>query len=836
MERRLPRLFPPFKLHATLLALLALALAIAAVAPRARAQERRPVDETPQSRVFGRIVDSKGATVRGAKVELRAFELPWRPGEPHESFETSSDDSGKFELIVPTPTSDGTALFVWPRSYLDIVRRDFGSEGAEQLPRLIAGANDLGTFELQPTGAFAGRVTDEWDEPVCGAEVGLDGRFPGGMERRTRTNEHGEFELGHVPPGIYKVAAVADGFQCVKRAERAVSAGRTTTDLDFVLPDAKTISGTVVDELGLGVPNASLLAWPLGGGMSSVAWTDGEGRFVIYLKHNVPHRVEVTAAGFAKLDPLRDALDGYRVEGHGIAEAPRARDAYLSQGSAGVRLVLKRPVLTRFVVVDARTLEPVTRFSLRLEWKTIGGLVRRGGEPEYPCETRVDGEFECEADPRLQSYVIAAPGYGSARGEIIHSPAESRRCVVRLSRIGSLRGRVSMRGEPVEGAAVILRETTLEELLEEPVEDENDAYWIDGEGAIDPYRIDPTLRRSKSDSEGRFSFEELPPGGYRLEIKTKLGERRSIDPLWIAEDAPLDLGQVVLLPASTLEGRVITPAGTSPANLKLRVNAFDVTRTTTTDAEGRFRFPSLPTARAYVTIEDRHGVLVSFPPQRVMLTDGETNDVVLDASACAGATLSIIARIDERPAAGLQVYCESSSGDERHAWLDGTDQGGQSARWVAAMGEVDVEFLAPSRMLVARLPKAVVLTRDALARIDVDLAVGQLAFEWPALPPGEKLDQVEFDGRRSDRKEHVQPVWFCRSTANNSDIVRRSDQRCEFLWVQPGEAEWTVRVLSSSATDAHIQRYYRRTVTVVAGALAECRLKPEHRIESPKDE
>lgn len=836
MERRLPRLFPPFKLHATLLALLALALAVAALGPRGRAQERRPVDETPQSRVFGRIVDSKGAAVRGAKVELRAIELPWRPGEPHESFETSSDDSGKFELTVPTPTSDGTELFILPGSYLDILRRDFGSAGGENLPRLIAGANDLGTFELQPTGAFAGRVTDEWDEPVCGAEVELDGRFPGGMERRTRTNERGEFELGHVPPGVYSVAAVAEGFQRVKRAERTVSVGRTTTDLDFVLPAASTISGTVVDENGSRVPNASLWAWPLGGGVVSVACADDEGHFVIHLKENEPHRVEVEAAGFAKLDPLRDALDSYRVEKHGLAEALRVRGAYLSQGSAAVRLVLKRPVLTRFVVVDAGTLEPVTKFSLRLEWKTIGGLVRRGGEPEYPCETRVDGEFECEADPRLQTYVIAAPGYGPARGEIVHSPADTRRCVVRLCKAGSLRGQVSLRGEPVEGAAVILRETTLEELWEEPVEDENDAYWIDGEGAIDPYRIDETLRRSKSDSEGRFSFEGLPAGDYRLEIKTKFGERRSIDPLWIATEAPLDLGEVVLFPASTLEGRVITPAGTSPANLRLRASAFDVTRTTTTDAEGRFRFPPLPTARASVSIDDRHGVLASFPPQRLMLTDGETKDVVLDASACAGATLSIIARIDGRPAAGLQMFCESSSGDERHAWLDGTDQGGQSAKWIAAMGEADVEFLAPSRMLVARLPKAVLLTPGALARIDIDLAVGRLAFEWPTLPAGETLDMVEITGRREDRVDPVNVVVFWSKGPSGADVVRVSPQRCEFLWVQPGECEWTLRVISKSAADEHIERWYRRSATVVAGALAECLLKPEDQIEPPKDE
>jgi len=69
----------------------------------------------------------------------------------------------------------------------------------------------------------------------------------------------------------------------------------------------------------------------------------------------------------------------------------------------------------------------------------------------------------------------------------------------------------------------------------------------------------------------------------------------------------------------------------------------------------------------------------------------------------------------------------------------------------------------------------------------------------------------------------------------DADLARLSDQRCEFLWVQPGECEWTVRVISSSATNTRIERRYRRSATVVAGAMAECQLAPEHQIEVPGD-
>jgi len=806
-------------------------------------QERRPVDDVaPMSRVVGRVVDANGGGVRDAKVHLYCVDGVWRRGAFKREFEIRTDAQGRFELVVPTPTSDWISLLVEPTAYLDVAGRDFGPAGGRDQPRLKSGDNDLGEFKLQATGAFAGRVVDVEGRPVAQVEVRLDGSFPGGRGRAARSNERGEYEVGHVPAGEYAIEALASGFVLAKRAGARVVEGETTIGIDFVLTPAMTIAGVVVDESGAGVPGARVWGWPTRSGTGSGARSDEQGRFVVHLAQSEPHHFEVEAEGFAKLEEMSEAFaaletdelsSGQFDEQAAIPAAFARKGVHHAPGANDVRLVLKRPVLTRFVVLDAATSGPVTEFAVRLEWKQTGGMSRSGGEPEYSRGRFPNGEFECEADPLKHTYVITAPGYGPARGEIVHDSPTTRRCVVRLSKGGSLVGRVTVDGKPVEAAQVTLRETTLAELYEGPVDDENSAYWNEWEGPWEPFLFDDRVRKWSSDAQGQFRFDSLEEGEYRLEILTSLGERRSLEPVVVRAGNPTDLGSLELLLAGTIEGQVLTPAGTSPEHLQISATVFDVRRSTTTDSEGKFRIPLLPAGRAHVNVANRVGVLVWFPTQHFDLAADETKAVVLDASACAGATLSITARIDGKPAANLRVDLYSSADGKRGATLHSTDKQGVESGWTAAMGEADVVFEAPSRMPVAWLPKAARLTPGAVVKLDLDLAVGQLAFEWPKLPPGEKLETVQIDGRRADRAQPVHAVWFRRHGGFDADIVRRSEQRCEFRWVEPGECEWTVRVISTSATDNHIERYYRRSATVVAEALAECVLTPEHRIEPP---
>ncbi|MCY3001342.1 MAG: carboxypeptidase regulatory-like domain-containing protein [Planctomycetota bacterium] len=840
MERRRPRLFPPFKLHATVLALLALALLVAAVAPRARAQERRPVDETPQSRVFGRIVDSKGAAVRGAKVELRAIELPWRPDEKRDSFETSSDDTGRFELVVPTPTSEGVVLKVRPDPHLDVATRHFGSALSEKGPRLRTGDNDLHEFVLASTGALSGRVVDSDGRPIADVKLQVSAG-PGARWWNAFTNEFGEFVVGHVPEGTYMLEALADGFQVAVLTEKNVTVGSTTAGLHLVLTRAPTISGVVVDEDGVGIAGAKVWGRPKRSGWGSSATTGADGQFVVHLRHDDTHSLGVKAAGFEFVEVLSDqpvAVDPPGPDPSADQASKFLRpERHHRPGTTGLRFVMKRvPVSstrTRFVVLDDSTSDPISNFSVEWSARVPERVYANGGYGLVRLGLHADGEVECAADPLEHDYVVKSPGYSPASGAVTHDTPESRRCVVRLVKGGVISGQAVLGGKPVDRARVLLRETTLEELFESPVSDETSAYrsW---QGPEDPFFLAGLEWTEWTDASGRFSFDSIEPGDYRLEITTDAGARRSLEPIRLPSREAPNLGTIELVPAAVLEGRLVAPVGTSPADIQLKAVVLDVWRSTTTDADGAFRF-ELPAGSAWVYVHEKPGAIQAASRLEHGLAPGQIRREVIDVSHRAGAWISVAARIDGTPTSSISMSLESTSNRKLHDGLGPIQLDGTRRFWVEALGEADAEFRGPSRMLAASLPKAARLTPSADVRIDVDLAVGRLAFEWPTLPAGETLDMVEITGRREDRVDPVNVVVFWARGPSDADVIRVSAQRCEFRWVQPGEWTWTVRVRSNQRQGGEASRWYRRSATVVAGALAECRLLPEDQIEVPGD-
>src|SRR4030095_1030645 len=83
-----------------------------------------------------------------------------------------------------------------------------------------------------PTGTVAGIVTDPAGAALAGARISITNRASG-LNRGITTSGEGHYSAAALPPGEYRVAAEASGFDAIERTA-TVEAG-TTTKLDIRL-------------------------------------------------------------------------------------------------------------------------------------------------------------------------------------------------------------------------------------------------------------------------------------------------------------------------------------------------------------------------------------------------------------------------------------------------------------------------------------------------------------------------------------------------------------------------------------------------------------------------
>src|SRR4051794_41186398 len=84
----------------------------------------------------------------------------------------------------------------------------------------------------QGIATIRGEVTDPSEKSIPDAVITLGNE--GRISRSTKTDLHGEYVLGGIPPGTYTVSVSAQGFAPVKKAGYEVAAGAPQI-LDFAL-------------------------------------------------------------------------------------------------------------------------------------------------------------------------------------------------------------------------------------------------------------------------------------------------------------------------------------------------------------------------------------------------------------------------------------------------------------------------------------------------------------------------------------------------------------------------------------------------------------------------
>lgn len=654
---------------------------------------------------FGRVVDERGQPLSGLVVRLAAFkswstraEAPRLPG-PREfmGFETTTDATGAFRFEVPTPTSELVELSIKPEIYRDSLSVRFTTRDPRARAPLIAGDNDLGVFELVATGAIEGYVRDSRGAPIEGAKLTLAQQPYSTLGRDAVSDASGHYVLGHVAPGEFGVNCRSERRLSQFRKPIAVEALRTTTGIDFVLADAPTLSGFVVDESGAPIEGAKVWCWPSSSGSGAGATSAADGAFTVFLPQDEPYTLECKREGF---EPI------------GVGDRSRT----YAQGTADIRVVMRAGVRTRFRVVDARSGAPIERFGI---------AVYRENYSQPPRATPGDhpgGEVELAATNGLDKIAIHAPGFQLYAAPVEHDAAAEAVQTVRLIPSNTVRGRVLREGEPVAGAQAVLEQGRHEIRFEGgEVSVVKGSFQVRG----------ADQRAVRCDGEGRFVFEGLDDGMCRVVAEDGSGALAVSSVLDLSGGREVDLGDLPLSPGGVVLGRVIPPPGRALEGVDVELDGPIAGRKARTDTSGVFRFEGVRPGQHHLQALERAGQHMAGERVTFELAAGATHELELDLSGLGVGQVSLTVTLNGDPLPNTEVLIVPLAANAPFTQLGKTDASGRVTGWARALGPSTVE-VTTVRLFTLRDPDRVLdVVLDAKLNELVDFAVTTLTVRLP---------------------------------------------------------------------------------------------------------
>ena len=216
--------------------------------------------------IFGRVVDLYGEPVDDAHIIIQnGVDRRIRVGDDGRfRFDEFDPDTGPFTAIASGP----------------------GHEASDE--RVIEpGRKEV--FEIASGGSIIGRVIDPDGHPLADARIAIsigesadDIRYHSRQFRReTRSDGRGEFELGPLRSGRYRLSADYDGYTRATSDPIRVSSGATSGPIVLRLESGASLSGVVRDsETGEPVRGAQLIfVHPVPRGRPPTVQSDDEGRY-----------------------------------------------------------------------------------------------------------------------------------------------------------------------------------------------------------------------------------------------------------------------------------------------------------------------------------------------------------------------------------------------------------------------------------------------------------------------------------------------------------------------------------------------------------------------------
>jgi protocatechuate 3,4-dioxygenase beta subunit len=527
---------------------------------------------------------------------------------------------------------------------------------------------DIGDVMLGQNVVLRGRVLDPSGRPVPKAAVaayvpdrgsasqglvafmvGQALAVPAAAEEVASDGE-GWFRFAALPEGSYSLVARHPGYGTRQQNEVVVSAKNSGAPLVVRLGEGAKMSGAVTDGEGRPVPGARVIALRDLGMRFSLnatlerdeAVTDAKGRYVLdTLVDGSSYRFGVSAEGFAQ------AWDQQPVEVQRALE----RDFSLSRGGWIEGRVAEEGSNTP--IEGAAVTVVVGRFAMG------GGGGRRGGQggaatqprgdPTTPAIARTDRDGRFKLGPVLpgpvMSAVIKAPGYTSYAASTFTGNAwadvaldQPGQVEVLLKRGGAVAGRVlTAEGQPIPGATVIAATSG-----------NMGAIWVGSPAA-------------RSDAEGRYRIDGVPPGEYHLTADAEGFAQADAGAEATKVVVPEEGGErsldVLLSAAAAITGVVTDGRGEPVAGARVRTRpelgnmmrggggpgagarfvAALRTSADLTDEKGRYRLQGVGTSVEW-TVEVEAEEYVIAQSEKLKLKAGEVKE--LDLVLTGGATLS----------------------------------------------------------------------------------------------------------------------------------------------------------------------------------------------------
>jgi hypothetical protein len=406
-----------------------------------------------------------------------------------------------------------------------------------------------------------GRVVDESDRPIAGAEVTLyNSAF---VPLKAGSDEAGRFEFRYLSPGRISV--------------RATHPGRAPGFLDrFEIPSA----GPAVDLGALRLPPGEAIE----GRVTDTRGTPIEGATVSVTQES--ERAVPWQAGFSEsAEPLRTDVDGtFRAEG--LEGGKRfhlwiRHESYVEASFSGVQAPTEEPL--HIEMKAARNLsgqvvgskgEPVAEASLAwVKQARIGGVGHGTGRPLGT--TDADGRFRATGLPAGSiDLEVTAEAYASRRIEGLQIPADRDPEDVRivLQPATFLDARVlTAAGEPVADATVNA----------EPIEPDNEQ---DGSFSL-------FMELNHTDTAGRCRVKIPRPGVYRVSA-TRRGNPGNPVRAQVMADAGATPVELRFPPDTEVSGQVVGEDGLGVPGASVRLaQSQDVQHHVQTEADGRFSIP-----------------------------------------------------------------------------------------------------------------------------------------------------------------------------------------------------------------------------------------------------